>query len=79
LLKVVADALAQFKGCAPADWFSVTDEVIDMVQNLENMLDLDGIINEERLGHALKDLCVQGKVIREESEEKPEYFRGCFP
>jgi hypothetical protein len=88
LLKVVAYALAQFKGCARANWFSVTDEVIDMVQNLENMLDLDGIINEERPGHALCQspgttssggrITINLKVRREE-EEVGSCYSHCRP
>lgn len=67
LLKVVTDALIQFKTCVTNDWFSVMDSVIDMVKNLQKIVEVKGIIHEERLRDALRDLCVKGRAVKEKS------------
>ncbi|OGM45290.1 hypothetical protein ABOM_006397 [Aspergillus bombycis] len=63
LVKVVIDALREFKCYVTTEWHSTTDLVIAMVQNLQSLLETNGFMSQEQLLASLKRLCTDGGVL----------------
>jgi hypothetical protein len=66
LLDTTIDSLSKFKDCIVCDQDGVVNSVIAMVTNLQTVRDFSGTmsaVSEEKLGNALRDLCMKGKHI----------------